>query len=110
MARCGGQGSSRYRNRWQESSTHGAGLLPEKPLCSRAPVRAREQEVVHGCEALSLQIAIPLKQLSAFVTIPVLVAIVIASLLLLDDGSYNNLLCKPLHLSIVMAKDGEVAS
>ena len=54
-----------------------------------------------GCltlgKALGLQIAISRKQRSAFETLPALVALIVATLLVLDDGSHSDLpLRKPL--------------
>ena len=48
-------------------------------------------------EALGLQMAIPLTQLSAFDAVPALMAVIIDTLLILDDGAHRFLLLlKPL--------------
>src|SRR5262245_50650885 len=49
-------------------------------------------------EALSLQIAIPLKQTRAFDAIPALVAIIVAAVRILDDCAHSDLLCPPFAL------------
>ena len=61
-------------------------------------------------DTLGVQITIPRKQVSAFDMRPALVAILIATLLVLDDGSHSSLLfLKPLSWENSMAKDGEGA-
>ena len=55
-------------------------------------------------EALSLQIAIPLKQTRAFDAIPALVVIIVASLRILDDCAHSDLLCPPFALVYMMQR------
>src|SRR5215510_12335391 len=46
--------SRRYLHGFQDRGKHGAGLLPEKPFRRGGAVRAREEEVVHRCQARTL--------------------------------------------------------
>ena len=55
-------------------------------------------------EALSLQIAIPLQQTRAFAALPALVAIIVASLRILDDCAHSDLLCPPFALVYMMQR------
>jgi hypothetical protein len=60
-------------------------------------------------DALSFEIVILLQQLSALDAIPTLVAIIVASLRLLDYRAHRYLLLPFFAFVFVMAKDGEVA-
>jgi hypothetical protein len=60
-------------------------------------------------DTLGLQIAIPLKKVSAFEAIPALVLIIVASLRLLDYRAHSYLLLQPFAFVFVMAKDDEGA-
>jgi hypothetical protein len=74
-------------------------LLVRAPRLQRA---ARHVQSLSGLtlgEALGLQIAIPRTQLSAFNTIPAVVAIIVALLRLLDYCAHSDLLFTPLPLS-----------
>ena len=84
-------------------------LLVRPPRLQRAAGHVKHLGRLTLGEPLGLQIAILLKQLSAFDAIPALVAILIASLLVLDDCSHSYLLFHPSPCVYVMAKDGEVA-
>src|SRR5215467_13011318 len=50
----GTEGGRRYLHGFQDRGKHGAGLLPEKPFRRGGAVRAREEEVVHRCQARTL--------------------------------------------------------
>ena len=50
----GTEGCRQYLHGFQDRGKHGAGLLPEKPFCRGGTVRAREEEVVHRCQARTL--------------------------------------------------------
>jgi hypothetical protein len=59
-------------------------------------------------KALSVAITLPLSPLSAFDALPALVAIIVASLLILDDCAHSYLLFQPFAFVFVMAQDDEV--
>jgi hypothetical protein len=60
-------------------------------------------------EALSFEIVILLQEVSALDALPTLVAIIVASLLILDYRAHRYLLLPFFAFGVVMAKDGEVA-
>ena len=84
-------------------------LLVRPPRLQRAAGHVKHLGRLTLGEPLGLQIAILLKQVSAFDAIPALVAILIASLLVLDYCSHSDLLFTSFAFVYVMAKDGEVA-
>jgi hypothetical protein len=76
---------------------HDRGALIEALLVRPPRLQCAARHVKHLCrltlgEALGLQIAIPLTQLSAFDAVPTLMAVSIATLLILDDGAHSSLL------------------
>jgi hypothetical protein len=86
-----------------------------EPMLPRTP--CRQYRAGHGKhlgrlplgDTLGVQLAIPRKQVSAFEAGPALVAIIMATLLALDDGFHGSLLFHPFRLYILMARDDEVA-
>ena len=60
-------------------------------------------------DALGLQVAVPLTQLSAFDALPALMAILVAPLRILDYWAHSYLLFHSFAFVFVMAKDDEVA-
>jgi hypothetical protein len=86
-----------------------------KALLVRPPcLQCAARHVKHLCrltlgEALGLQIAIALTQLSAFDAVPALMTVFMATLLILDDCAHTYLLFQPLAFVFVLAKDGEGA-
>jgi hypothetical protein len=82
-------------------ATGGGCKLPRDRTAAASLQRATGHLKHRGCltlgKALGLQIAISRKQCSAFETLPALVALIVATLLVLDDGSHSDLpLRKPL--------------
>jgi hypothetical protein len=74
-------------------------LLIRPPCLQRATGSLKHPGCLTLGDALGLQVAIPLKQRSAFEAIPALGAIIVASLRLLDDCAHSSLLCNPSPLS-----------
>jgi hypothetical protein len=92
-----------------DSRTLVEALLVRPPRLQRAPRHLKHLGRLTLGDALGLQIAIPLKKVSAFEAIPALVLIIVASLRLLDYRAHSYLLLQPFAFVFVMAKDDEGA-
>src|SRR5712691_1381314 len=84
-------------------------LLIRTPCLQRAARHLKHLSGLTLGDPLGVQRAIPLTQRSAFEASPVLVAIFVASLRMLDYRSHSDLLVPSFAFVSVMAKDGEVA-
>ena len=70
-------------------------VLIRPPCLQRAAGHIKRLGGLTQGEPLGLQIAVLLKELGAFDALPTLVAIIVASLRILDDGSHSDLLFPP---------------
>jgi hypothetical protein len=73
-------------------------LLVRPPCLKRAAGHMQSLGCLTQGESLGLQIVILVKECSASGAIPAWVMIIVASLLVLDDGAHNDLLFHPLPL------------
>jgi hypothetical protein len=92
-----------------DSRTRIKALLVRAPCLQRGAGHLKHLGDLPLGEALGFEIVILLQEVSALEALPTLVAIIVASLLILDYRAHRYLLLPFFAFVVVMAKDGEVA-
>ena len=92
-----------------DSRTRIKALLVRAPCLQRGAGHLKHLGGLPLGEALGFEIVILLQEISALEALPTLVAIIVASLLVLDYRAHHYLLLPFFAFVVVMAKDGEVA-